>query len=247
MSQLKKKKEKELDHLISIQNKLLIKNKSYTLEIKQKSKDISILNSTLDDIENVIGVKESKKYTLIKRATLIKITFAEKKYMLRVIPNGSPLKKTFYTDRFGNRKHPFKKKIIFHKGIDLRAKIKTPVFATADGIIKLAQSKNRGGYGKVVIISHNYGFETVYAHLRTIKVKRGDVIKKGELIGLSGNTGRSTGPHLHYEVKYTTKVLDPDNFIKWSMKNYDFIFKKERRIKWDSLINLINQHSKDQV
>ena len=157
------------------------------------------------------------------------------------------MEKTTVTASFGYRKHPISKKKQFHRGIDLRAKRKTNVFATADGVVRYVQSRDKSAFGRVVIISHNYGFETVYAHLRKTRVKIGDIIKKGDIIALSGNSGRSTGPHLHYEVRYASMVLNPKNFMKWNLKNYETIFNKERRIKWDSLINLINSQRQKQV
>ena len=128
----------------------------------------------------------------------------------------------------------------------MRAKRRTPVYATADGVVKFVQPRNTGNFGRVVKISHNYGFETVYGHLIKTNVKLGDIVKKGDIIALSGNSGRSTGPHLHYEIKYASMVLNPKNFMKWNLKTYETIFSKERRVKWESLINLINSHKKKQ-
>ncbi|MCK5293608.1 MAG: M23 family metallopeptidase [Arcobacteraceae bacterium] len=240
MDTLKISKEKEIELLVSKEKELLTKNKLHSLSIKDKIKDIKELSSKLDDIEVIIGLKDVPKSDLITRATLAKISSIEKMNMLQVIPNGSPLKKTKVTAKFGYRKHPITKKKQFHRGIDLRAKRKTDVHSTADGVVRYVQPKNKDAFGRVIIVSHNYGFETVYAHLRKTKVKIGNIIKKGDIIALSGNSGRSTGPHLHYEVRYASMVLNPRNFMKWNLKNYETIFNKERRIKWDSLVSLIN-------
>ena len=78
-------------------------------------------------------------------------------------------------------------------------------------------------------------------------VKTGDIGKKGDVIALSGNSGRSSGPHLHYEVRYARKVLDPKYFLKWNMKSYESIFEKQRRVKWESLVSLINEQKKKQA
>ena len=247
IDKLKLAKEKEIEILTLKEKELITQNKLYTMKIKDKIKDIEELSSKLDDIEEIIGIKNTDETDPLTRAQLAKITSAQRTYMLRLIPNGSPLKETKVTAKFGYRIHPIIKKRRFHRGIDLKAKRKTAVYATADGVVKFVQSKNKGAFGRVVIISHNYGFETVYAHLRKTKVKIGDVVKKGDLIALSGNSGRSTGPHLHYEVRYASKVLDPKNFIEWNLKNYESIFNKERRVKWESLVSLINLHKKSQV
>jgi murein DD-endopeptidase MepM/ murein hydrolase activator NlpD len=246
MDYLKVSKEKEIEILTAKEQELLIKNKLHSLKIKDKIKDIEALSSKLDDIEEILGLKDVQESNPITRATLAKISSIEKTSMLQLIPNGSPLKDTLITARFGYRIHPIKKKKKFHRGIDLRAKRRTKVFATADGIVRYVQPRNKGDFGRVIIVLHNYGFETVYAHLNKTNVKVGDIIRKGDIVALSGNSGRSTGPHLHYEVRYASKVLNPRNFINWKLNTYETIFKKERRVKWDSLVNLINSHKKKQ-
>lgn len=122
--------------------------------------------------------------------------------------------------------------------------MRTEIFATADGVVSYVEPNDRGGFGRVIKIMHGYGFQTLYAHLNKTKVKIGQVVKKGDLIGLSGNSGNSSGPHLHYEMRYGTKVLNPRDFIFWDIKNYESIFKKQRRIPWESLVNLISEHNK---
>lgn len=152
------------------------------------------------------------------------------------LPNGSPLDNTFVTDDFGTRIHPITKRKQFHSGIDLRAKVFTPVHATADGIVKKVMPYNRGNYGRMVVIYHAHGFETLYAHLRRTKVKEGDYIKKGDVIGLSGSSGRSTGPHLHYEVKYTSSYLNPKDFMDWNINDFNSLFNAQKTVPWDELI-----------
>jgi murein DD-endopeptidase MepM/ murein hydrolase activator NlpD len=167
--------------------------------------------------------------------------------MLTTIPSECPLKECKVTSNFGWRIHPVTRDKKFHKGVDLRAKRRTDVFSTADGVVKFINVKDTGTMGRTVIIAHNFGFETVYAHLRYVKVKIGDVIKKGQLIAKSGNSGRSNGPHLHYEILYATRVLNPKYFMKWNLKNYENLFTKERRVQWESLIKQINKQSQIMV
>jgi len=246
MNNLKTSKEKEIEILNEKEKVLLIKNKIHALKIADKVKDIEELSSKLDDIEVIIGLKDDILIDPIKRVNIAKITSLERTHMLQVIPNGNPLEKIVVTASFGYRIHPTLRVKKFHRGIDLRAKRRTPVKVTADGVVNYVQSRNTGAFGRVIKISHNYGFETVYAHLIKTNVKIGDIVKKGDIIALSGNSGRSTGPHLHYEVKYASMVLNPKNFMKWNLKSYETIFSKERRVKWESLINLINSHKKKQ-
>jgi len=113
---------------------------------------------------------------------------------------------------FGYRTDPFYKVIKFHEGIDFTAAIGTPIYATGDGVVEKAEYNN-GGYGNEIMINHGYSYETRYAHLSKIKVKVGQHVKRGEIIGLMGNTGKSTAPHLHYEVIKAGVSLNPIYFF----------------------------------
>ena len=111
----------------------------------------------------------------------------------------------------------------FHKGMDFSAPIGTDIFATGNGTIKFTGWQQ--GYGNAVIIDHGFGYETLYGHMSKILVKRGQKIKRGDVIGLVGNTGKSTGPHLHYEVHYKGTVQNPQNyyFLDLSPEEYDLM------------------------
>lgn len=234
-----------VDKLTTERDKLEQQSDFYNEQIKLKVEKIEQLGEKLDTIEDMIGINSDEDDDIIQRVTLAAITSAQKSYMLQTIPNNCPLKECKTTSRYGWRTHPITAKRDFHKGIDLRAKRRTPVYATADGVVRYVQDKNEGTFGRVVIISHNFGFETVYGHLRYTDVKVGDVVKKGQQIARSGNSGRSNGPHLHYEVRYASKLVDPSDYIKWDMKNYNTIFEKQRRVKWESLVRMISsQHNK---
>ena len=133
----------------------------------------------------------------------------DKEKLLACIPAIQPVRNTELKRRisgFGYRLHPIYKTRHMHTGMDFTADKGTEVYATGDGTIELIENK-RWGYGKSIVINHGFGYKTRYAHLSAFKVKQGQKIKRGELIGLIGSTGRSTGPHLHYEViKNGTKV-----------------------------------------
>ena len=98
-----------------------------------------------------------------------------------------------------------------HEGIDIANKPGTPIYTSADGIVIFTGIK--GGYGKFIIINHGYGYSTAYGHLKSILVREGDRLKRGDMIGTIGNSGRTTGPHLHYEVRINNVAVDPMNFI----------------------------------
>lgn len=117
------------------------------------------------------------------------------------------------TSNFGKRYNPLKKKQDFHRGIDFSAEIGTPVQSTASGTV-ISVTNSTGGYGLHLEIEHGDGFITKYAHLSEIKVEEGDLVTLGQVIGLSGNTGWSTAPHLHYEVIKDGEYVDPlDYFV----------------------------------
>ncbi|BAV09240.1 peptidase, M23 family [Filimonas lacunae] len=109
---------------------------------------------------------------------------------------------------FGYRVDPVYKVTKFHAGLDFTAPQGTPIYATADGVIKEANF-NAGGYGNHVVINHGYGYETLYGHMYKIKAKPGDHVRRGEVIGYVGSTGKSTGPHCHYEVHRSGERVDP--------------------------------------
>ncbi|WP_319370710.1 M23 family metallopeptidase [uncultured Ilyobacter sp.] len=118
-----------------------------------------------------------------------------------------PLKSKEITSDFGVRVHPITGKETTHEGVDLRAKMNTPVYAPYSGIVTYAGWMS--GYGKVVVIDHGNGYQSRYAHLNRWMVKDRQEISKGEIIGKTGNTGLSTGPHLHYEIRKNDKPIDP--------------------------------------
>jgi murein DD-endopeptidase MepM/ murein hydrolase activator NlpD len=113
---------------------------------------------------------------------------------------------------FGYRIDPVYKTIKLHAGLDFAAPQGTPIYATADGAIKIAGFSD-GGYGNHVVINHGYGYETVYGHMVRIKARTGQKIKRGEIIGYVGSTGKSTGPHCHYEVHKNGQKVDPVYFF----------------------------------
>jgi len=128
------------------------------------------------------------------------------------IPQGSPVSDGWLSSYYGKRIDPFTGKKTFHPGLDFAGKAGSEVVASADGMVTFAGT--RSGYGKVVELDHGNGYSTLYGHNKELKVKNGDVIKKGQVLALMGSTGRSTGPHVHYEVSLDGKRVDPYKFVK---------------------------------
>ena len=134
----------------------------------------------------------------------------KQKALLASTPAVTP-SRGWVTSRFGYRKSPFTGLKEFHKGLDIAAKTGTPVIATADGVV--AFSGVKGLLGKMITIDHGHGMVTRYAHLNKCSKKRGEVVKRGDVIGQIGNSGRSTGPHLHYDVKLNGISVNPEKYI----------------------------------
>ncbi|MBX7528110.1 M23 family metallopeptidase [Qipengyuania vesicularis] len=123
------------------------------------------------------------------------------------VPSRMPLEHARLTSDYGMRTHPVLKRRLGHKGIDLAAPTGTPIYATADGYVSKAERYS--SYGNYVSIEHGARIQTRYAHMSRIAVEDGTWVKKGDLIGYVGSTGRSTGPHLHYEVRIDGEAVNP--------------------------------------
>jgi murein DD-endopeptidase MepM/ murein hydrolase activator NlpD len=128
------------------------------------------------------------------------------------VPSARPVNTATYTSGFGVRSDPFRGSAAMHAGIDLAAPQGTPVYATADGIVSRAEWS--GGYGNLVEVNHGRGLQTRFGHLSRILVHDGDRVKRGQLIALMGSTGRSTGSHLHYEVRIDGHAVNPVPFLQ---------------------------------
>jgi len=125
-------------------------------------------------------------------------------------PSGAPVK-GWLTSTFGMRNSPFSGQRKMHEGVDIAARTGTPVIATADGIV--AQAETAPGYGKLVVVDHGYGYKTYYGHNSKIFVRAGQRVTRGEKIAAVGNTGSSTGSHVHYEVRRNGVPINPKKFL----------------------------------
>lgn len=138
-----------------------------------------------------------------------KLVLESKGYFAIPLPTGTY---TVSSRGFGYRMHPIKKVMKFHSGQDFGAAQGTPVGASADGVATVRWDPD--GYGKYVIVTHENGMSTLYGHLSEVLVTKGQPVKKGDVIGLVGSTGGSTGPHLHFEIRKNSQYLDPMKFFK---------------------------------
>ena len=161
------------------------------------------MHRALDNLEDESVLSEQDKSELHK-------LLEEQKTLLASTPSIWPTK-GWLSSSFGMRVSPFTGRKEFHKGIDVSTRIKSPIYAPADGIVSYVGRDH--GYGKMVWLQHGNGILTKYAHLNTALVKKGQHVKRGETIALVGNTGRSTGPHLHYEVHLNGVAVNPMRYI----------------------------------
>ncbi|MFT4024576.1 MAG: M23 family metallopeptidase [Flavihumibacter sp.] len=172
------------------------------------SKQLAFQNKSYDDIEGFIKDKE------VLLACTPAIQPVSNKDLNRIASG------------FGYRIDPVYKTVKMHQGLDFAAPQGTPIYATANGTIKLAGNTGNG-YGNHVVINHGYGYETLYGHMFKVKATVGQRVKRGEIIGYVGSTGKSTGPHLHYEVHKNAKRTDPAYFFfnDLSPEQYDRLLK----------------------
>ncbi len=135
---------------------------------------------------------------------------AKEQLVMGALPSIKPVQ-GFITSGFGMRMHPIHKRMIFHAGTDFSAPVGTAVMATADGTVAYSGFDN--GYGKKVVLDHGNGYQTIYAHLSKAVIRQGQHVRQGDTIAFSGNSGLSTGPHLHYEVRKDNMVVNPTAFF----------------------------------
>jgi len=160
----------------------------------------------------VIRIEKAVKETQLKEQSVIDLweSLSERQSLMNATPNIKPAK-GWITSRFGYRTSPFTGKTTLHAGLDVAAAPGSPIYAPADGVVIFASYDE--GYGKLVSIDHGFGVTTRFGHMSQIYVQVGQRINKWDVIGAVGNTGRSTGPHCHYEVRINGTPVDPINYI----------------------------------
>jgi murein DD-endopeptidase MepM/ murein hydrolase activator NlpD len=186
----------------------------------EKEKEVALVESMEED--ELVGSIYTSLKNLTNRIDAQKKSYAtieklidNKEQMLAATPAIQPVSNedlNRVASGFGYRIDPIYKTVKMHAGLDFSAPQGTPIYATADGVVKLAGFSG-SGYGNHVVINHGYGYETLYGHMVRVKARRGQRVKRGEVVGYVGSTGKSTGPHLHYEVHKNGRKLDPVYFF----------------------------------
>ncbi|MDM5271034.1 peptidoglycan DD-metalloendopeptidase family protein [Sulfurovum sp. zt1-1] len=229
-------------------------NLQLTHLIQENSDKLASVNEKLQEVEEMIGYgpdlnasfqarleeeREETAQSLKEKLVDFQIQTIQKVLFLNSIPNGKPLDYKRISSTYGYRTHPITKRNSFHPALDLKARKGTPVYAPANGVVVYA--KRKGAYGNFLLLAHSFGFKTAYGHLSGFAVKSGDYVNKGDLIAYVGSTGRSTGPHLHYEIRYLEKWLNPKPFISWDEENIYSISEDVPRVKWKSILGQIEK------
>ena len=196
---------KEVDRYKELEgydNSQLVTNTTKRIDVLRKQ--LAIQSKSLDDILKMAKAKDK---------------------LLAAIPAIQPVKNENLkrmVSGFGYRTDPFTKARKMHEGMDFTARTGTPIYATGDGVVARADN-TASGFGNHVVIRHGFGYETLYAHLSRYKCKAGQRIKRGDIIGYVGSTGRSEGPHLHYEVHKNGKVVNPLNFYYGNISAVEYV------------------------
>ncbi len=188
--------------------------------------DKELVNSIVSSINNLGHYIAAQKASYVEIDDLLK----NKEQLLAATPAIQPVNNknlNRIASGFGYRIDPVYKTVKFHPGLDFAAPQGTPIYATANGTVNIAGNTG-DGYGNHVVINHGYGYETLFGHMVRVKVRRGQKVKRGEVIGWVGSTGKSTGPHCHYEVHKNGQKIDPVYFFYNDLtpEQYDLLLKQ---------------------
>lgn len=170
-----------------------------------ESQSAGDLSTEMERIAGLLADREDK-------LSALEMVLMNRGLQAEVVPSGRPVKKGWMSSGFGKRTDPFKGVKSFHRGLDFAGKRGAEVVAVASGVV--VRAEQAAGYGNVVEIKHPDGYSTLYGHNKENLVKPGDVVNKGQTIALLGSTGRSSGPHVHFEVHHNGEIVDPLRFVR---------------------------------
>ena len=222
-------------------------NKNLVRDILKRDQRITLVSEQLSHVEKALGeVDHDANIDLESRLDVAVIQSNLRMMMLNTIPSGSPVGKHRISSQFGKRIHPVTNKMTMHNGLDFAVNTGTPIYAPADGVVEATRQSDQGS-GNYLRLLHSFGFSSSYSHLKSFKVKERQFVRKGDLIAISGNTGLSSGPHLHYEVRFVGRALNPRPFVDWNIHNFEDIYKKERSVQWAFLVKIVEKRVTQQV
>ena len=174
------------------------------------------LNNDVPDYMKRLGKLSEEIESREQQLSILETLLVSRKIQSDLFIAGRPVEKGWMSSRFGARIDPITGKRAWHTGVDFAGKEGSDIIAVAAGVV--VYSGSRSGYGEVVEINHGSGFTTLYGHHKKNLVKVGDIVKKGQVVGLMGSSGRSTGPHVHFEVYKHGRIVDPSSYIHRSSR-----------------------------
>ncbi|WP_170126815.1 M23 family metallopeptidase [Helicobacter anseris] len=205
-------------------------------KIQQKNNELNMIHQKIGDLESIIGTQKNnqKIYDKVKEIDLEQLAYQHKEMMLNLIPSGAPILQQ------AKRQNALPKEYLNRKkealGVNFDVPKRTPVYATSDGVVDTLRLNYKKGYGNFIKINHSFGFSSLYAHLDEILLKKGDFVKKGDLIGYSGSSGGVKSPVLYYEVLFLNKILNTEIYVQWNMENFNSLLLNNNTIDWESLV-----------
>lgn len=239
------KLESEKAEITALYEEQLDTNHSLSQALTDKNNQIQLLGKRVFDVESVLGLADEElsidenNLALEERIDAAAIDSAVRATMFRLIPNDSPVMYQRISSSYGSRINPISGRRHVHTGIDLTCKRGEEILAPADGVVETVRPGNKG-YGNYLTLRHSFGFSSSFAHLNKFNVKSGQFVSKGDVIAQCGNSGNSTGPHLHYEVRFLGRTLNPQSLMEWTPENFNYVFEKEKMVKWGPLVQLID-------
>lgn len=199
------------------------KNENLKQQVEISQNKLDEINQKMLDLEDIISIKDSNfDVDDVAPFDIRQLNNSQKNTILQLLPNSKPF------DGDYNSLSSLKSGVSFHM------LPKTPIYATADGIVDLTRDKDTKGVGKFVKIVHSFGFTSIYGYLSKVSVKRGDIVRKGQLIGYSSNG--SNGEGLYYDIRFLGSEVDVQDFIDWNIDNFNSIIQKDSIVNWNSLL-----------
>lgn len=199
------------------------KNENLKQQVEISQNKLDEINQKMLDLEDIISIKDSNfDVDDVAPFDIRQLNNSQKSTILQLLPNSKPFEGDY------NSLSSLKSGVSFHM------LPKTPIYATADGIVDLTRDKDTKGVGKFVKIVHSFGFTSIYGYLSKVSVKRGDIVRKGQLIGYSGND--SSGESLYYDIRFLGSEVNVEDFIDWNIDNFNNIIQKDSIVNWNSLL-----------
>ncbi len=212
-------KDAAIEKYINVYNK----NENLKQQIEISQEKLDEINQKMLDLEDIISMKDSNAEAPLNKFDLQTLSNMQRETLLQILPNSIP-----FQDGADSPKTFLKSGMIFNIAAN------TPIYATADGIVDVTRNEYTNGIGKFVKIVHSFGFTSVYGYLSKVVVKRGDIIRKGQVIGYSGNS--NSVDSLYYDVRFLGSEVDVKNFIDWNLDQFEVVMNEDSIIDWDSLL-----------